>query len=72
MPAPFFDKSCDAVAGRLNAQEHDRGMEMDEIDIWWGALPLEIDTYITEMAAYVHDLEQKTWGRTHMLSDASL
>jgi hypothetical protein len=44
---------------------------MNEIDIWWGASPREIDAYITEMAAYVRELEQKTWGRSHMLTVSS-
>jgi hypothetical protein len=44
---------------------------MNEIDIWWGALPREMDAYITEMAAYVRDLERKHWGRTHMITVSS-
>jgi Cellulase (glycosyl hydrolase family 5) len=44
---------------------------MNEIDIGWGASPREIEVYVTGMAAYVRELEQKYWGRTHLLTVSS-
>jgi mannan endo-1,4-beta-mannosidase len=44
---------------------------MNEIELYWGATPEEIEAYITEMATFVRQLEVKTWGRTHMLTVSS-
>jgi hypothetical protein len=41
---------------------------MNEIDNCWTCTPDEIKAYIDEMAAYVRDLEVKTWGRSHLLT----
>ena len=41
---------------------------MNEIDLWWDCAPAEIEAYISEMAAYVRELERSIWGRTHLLT----
>lgn len=44
---------------------------MNEIDLWWGATNEEIETYITDMAAFVRDYEMEKWGKTHLLTTSS-
>ncbi len=44
---------------------------MNEIDIWWNASAAEIDAYVTDMAAYIRQLETELWGRTHMITVSS-
>lgn len=44
---------------------------MNEIDIWWNASAAEIDAYVTDMSAYIRQLETEMWGRTHMISASS-
>lgn len=41
---------------------------MNEIDLWWGATPQEISTWIAETAAFVRSLEMKWYGRAHLLT----
>jgi hypothetical protein len=41
---------------------------MNEIELYWGCTPQEIEAYITEMAQFVRDTEQKLWGRAHLLT----
>jgi mannan endo-1,4-beta-mannosidase len=41
---------------------------MNETDLYWGCTPDEISGYLTEMATYVRDLEQRRWGKTHLLT----
>jgi hypothetical protein len=44
---------------------------MNEIELYWGCTPEEIDAYITEMATYIRDLEMQVWGRTHLLTTSA-
>lgn len=44
---------------------------MNEIDIWWNASAAEIDDYVTDMAAYIRELEMERWGRTHLITVSS-
>ncbi|MBK8020799.1 MAG: DUF4038 domain-containing protein [Chloroflexi bacterium] len=44
---------------------------MNEIDLYWGGTPAEIDAYITEMATYVREKELAVWGRRHLLTVSS-
>jgi hypothetical protein len=44
---------------------------MNEIDLHWGCTPAEIDSYITEIAAYVCGLEMHLYGKTHLLTASS-
>lgn len=44
---------------------------MNEIDIWWNASAAEIDAYVTDMAAYIRQLETEMWGRSHMITVSS-
>jgi hypothetical protein len=44
---------------------------MNEIDLWWNATDTEIETYITEMAAFIRNYEMEKWGRTHLLTVSS-
>lgn len=44
---------------------------MNEIDIWWGASAAEIDAYVTEMAAFITEVETAKWGRSRLLTVSS-
>jgi mannan endo-1,4-beta-mannosidase len=44
---------------------------LNEIDIWWGATSSEIEAYVTDMAAFVREVEMEAWGRNHMISVSS-
>lgn len=44
---------------------------MNEVELYWGCTPDEIEAYITEMAQFVRDLEMKTWGRSHLLTTSA-
>jgi hypothetical protein len=44
---------------------------MNEIDLYWGSTPDEIEHYLTEMAAFVRETEMRIWGRTHLLTASS-
>lgn len=41
---------------------------LNEGDIWWGETPLELKSWIEDIAGYVHDYEFKKWGRNHLIS----
>ncbi|GAB4454379.1 MAG: hypothetical protein Kow00120_24240 [Anaerolineae bacterium] len=44
---------------------------LNEVDIWWGATAEEIDAYVTDMAAFIREVETARWGRAHMISVSS-
>ncbi len=44
---------------------------MNEIDIWWGATPQEIEAYVDSMAAFVRQYELERWGRAHLITVSS-
>ncbi len=41
---------------------------MNEIDLWWGASPEQIRTWVDEVAPEIRKYERQKWGRNHMLT----
>lgn len=41
---------------------------LNEADLWWGASPMQLHDWITDMATYVKGYEHQKWGRNHLLS----
>lgn len=44
---------------------------MNEIDLYWGCTPQEINDYITEMASFIREREFALWGKRHLLTVSS-
>lgn len=41
---------------------------MNEIDIWWGASPKQVEEWIKEVSVFIRDYEQRKWGRRHLIT----
>ncbi len=41
---------------------------MNEIDIWWGATPAQIGSWLDDMSRFVRSYEKQRWGRNHLIS----